>query len=161
MWQKAKNTIKAAFNFREPAYITSNITVIDSKSTDNFFEFNEDPFSYSAKRYNFENPIIPKNKPESDAPCKSAELTQCETEKLQKLLDKVNDWNWNVFEFAESCPGGKPLFILTWHLFQVNGLFEIFNISLQKFNNFLWRIQEGYRDLPCTKLYRCLLISNG
>ncbi len=68
---------------------------------------------------------------------------------VQSLLKQVTGWNWNLFEFAEACPGKKPLFILAWHLFEINGLFEEYAIPLDKFNNFMWKIQEGYRELPC------------
>lgn len=65
-----------------------------------------------------------------------------------ELLDTIYDWNWPLFEFAECCPGEKPLYILAWHLFDDSGLFEAFDIPSDKFNNFMWRIQEGYRELP-------------
>lgn len=65
-----------------------------------------------------------------------------------ELLESVYDWNWPLFDFTECCPGEKPLYILAWHLFDDSGLFETFNIPVDKFNNFMWKVQEGYRELP-------------
>ncbi|KAI3645908.1 hypothetical protein MP228_008836 [Amoeboaphelidium protococcarum] len=67
---------------------------------------------------------------------------------IQNLLQSVSEWNWKLFDFAEACPGGKPLFLLTWHMFDANCLFDEFKIQYEKFNNFIWKIQEGYRELP-------------
>lgn len=77
---------------------------------------------------------------------------------IQTQLAQLTEWNWKLFEFADACPGGKPLFILTWHLFDILGLFDEFNISVEKFNAFFWEIQSGYRDLPCNFLaYRSVI----
>jgi hypothetical protein len=72
------------------------------------------------------------------------------SDQLKQLLLQIDDWNWKIFEFSEACPGGKPLYLLSWHMFDVNHLFEEFRIPLDKFNNFIWKIQDGYRDLQCT-----------
>lgn len=69
---------------------------------------------------------------------------------VQTLLAQVGDWNWKLFDFSEACPGGKPLYILAHHLFSVNGLFEEFEIPVDKFSNMMWKVQQGYRNLPCT-----------
>ena len=69
---------------------------------------------------------------------------------IQEQLAQMNDWTWKLFEFSDACPGGKSLYILTWHLYDIYGLFDEFKIPMEKFNNFFWNIQEGYRDLPCT-----------
>lgn len=72
-------------------------------------------------------------------------------ENVQRILQNLNDWNFNIFSLADNCPKHKPLFIVFWKLMEINSLFQILGVSKDKFTKFVLRIQEGYNDLPCKK----------
>lgn len=63
---------------------------------------------------------------------------------LHKMLEKVFDWNFDIFKFFElAAENGLPLLAAT--IFQKHDLFKKLNISHDKFNNLFHAISKGYR----------------
>ncbi|KAL3161210.1 putative 3',5'-cyclic phosphodiesterase pde-3 [Trebouxia sp. C0009 RCD-2024] len=60
------------------------------------------------------------------------------------LLDAENNWQFDIFAFADATPG-STLSVLTFHLFKQAGMFSEFSVDQAKFWNFLQKIESGYR----------------
>lgn len=59
------------------------------------------------------------------------------------LLEKILDWDFNVFEVAE-LTNGRPLFFTSLALFTKHDLIRKFNIDEAKLRKFLSVIEDGY-----------------
>lgn len=107
-----------------PSLESSNFTSVDSISVLKFIKtrFNESKSLFQKPKY--DNSMI------------------------RSLLQDIQSWEWNVFEFSKYCPAEKPLHILTWYFFESSGLFKEFSIPRDKFNRYFWIIQEGYLNNP-------------
>ncbi|XP_053576597.1 cGMP-inhibited 3',5'-cyclic phosphodiesterase 3B isoform X2 [Bombina bombina] len=78
----------------------------------------------------------------------SLELTL--TEDQESLLEKLDNWNFPIFDLMEKTGGksGRILSQVSHALFQDTGLFELFRIPSREFRNFFQALENGYRDIP-------------
>jgi hypothetical protein len=65
---------------------------------------------------------------------------------LRNMLENINDFNFDIFEF-DNITNKNPLYLLSCEIF---GKYEMFNIiDEKKFNNFIEKIKDGYpRSVP-------------
>ncbi|KAK6492068.1 high affinity cAMP-specific 3',5'-cyclic phosphodiesterase 7A-like isoform X6 [Huso huso] len=61
------------------------------------------------------------------------------------MLEKVGSWNFDIFLF-DRLTNGNSLVSLTFHLFKLYGLTEIFHLDMVKLRSFLVMVQEDYRS---------------
>jgi len=59
-----------------------------------------------------------------------------------QLLEKVDDYNFPIFEFCGSTP--RPLLTMSYHLFVKSGLIGRLHLNTEKFLNFIKEVEEGY-----------------
>ncbi|KAL0039442.1 hypothetical protein WJX79_008577 [Trebouxia sp. C0005] len=60
------------------------------------------------------------------------------------LLDAENNWQFDVFKFAEATPG-HTLALLTFHFYKTSGCISHFGLDSAKLWRFLQRIESGYQ----------------
>ncbi|KAJ6664007.1 hypothetical protein lerEdw1_008961, partial [Lerista edwardsae] len=61
------------------------------------------------------------------------------------MLEKVGNWNFDVFLF-DRLTNGNSLVSLTFHLFNLHGLVEYFQLDTMKLRRFLVMVQEDYHS---------------
>jgi hypothetical protein len=66
---------------------------------------------------------------------------------LRACLDKVDEWEFDVFELERESDG-LPLQVISWHLFTKHDLVGDFQLDQIKFINFLRAIESGHQDNP-------------
>lgn len=66
---------------------------------------------------------------------------------LRACLDKVDEWEFDVFELEKETDG-LPLQVISWHLFTKHDLVADFQLDQIKFINFLRAIESGHQDNP-------------
>eukprot|EP00802_Teleaulax_amphioxeia_P001333 Tamp_01335.p1 GENE.Tamp_01335~~Tamp_01335.p1 ORF type:complete len:712 (+),score=206.96 Tamp_01335:78-2213(+) len=66
---------------------------------------------------------------------------------LRVVLDKADEWRFDVFELERETDG-LPLQVLAWHVLMKHRLIEEFNIDHVKLINFLRQIETGHLDNP-------------
>lgn len=59
------------------------------------------------------------------------------------MQDAENNWQFDVFRFAETAPG-NTLSLLTFHLFTQAGLIERFDLDPEKLFRFFQKVEAGY-----------------
>ncbi|EPQ20020.1 cGMP-inhibited 3',5'-cyclic phosphodiesterase B [Myotis brandtii] len=71
-------------------------------------------------------------------------------EDYDSLIEKMNNWNFQIFELVEKMGenSGRILSQVMYTLFQDTGLLEIFNIPTLQFMNYFRALENGYRDIP-------------
>ncbi|XP_023575095.1 cGMP-inhibited 3',5'-cyclic phosphodiesterase B [Octodon degus] len=71
-------------------------------------------------------------------------------EDYDSLIEKMNNWNFQIFELVENMgeKSGRILSQVMYTLFQDTGLLEIFKIPTQQFMNYFRALENGYRDIP-------------
>ncbi|XP_036181394.1 cGMP-inhibited 3',5'-cyclic phosphodiesterase B isoform X2 [Myotis myotis] len=71
-------------------------------------------------------------------------------EDYDSLIEKMNNWNFQIFELVEKMGenSGRILSQVMYTLFQDTGLLEIFNIPILQFMNYFRALENGYRDIP-------------
>lgn len=62
---------------------------------------------------------------------------------VQALLERIDEWDFNVTEVAE-LTNGRPLFFIAFALFTRHDLLRKFNIDETKFKRFLTVVESGY-----------------
>ncbi|EDO43748.1 predicted protein [Nematostella vectensis] len=67
------------------------------------------------------------------------------SEELTRLMDKVTDWNFPIFD---ACEHGNILVQVSYRIFQNAGFFEIFKIPERKFLNYFFALESGYHSIP-------------
>ncbi|KAI9176171.1 hypothetical protein H9P43_006536 [Blastocladiella emersonii ATCC 22665] len=86
--------------------------------------------------------------------------------KLTTFFDAVLEWNWPIFDFAESTQG-MPLLSLAATLFAREGLFESLRIPADKFLRCVHALERGYSSAvpyhnsthACDVLHGCHVLS--
>ncbi|KAA6425466.1 MAG: hypothetical protein FRX49_04364, partial [Trebouxia sp. A1-2] len=63
---------------------------------------------------------------------------------LAALQDAENNWQFDVFKFAEATPG-HTLALLTFHFYKTSGCISHFGLDSAKLWRFLQRIESGYQ----------------
>ncbi|XP_077789092.1 high affinity 3',5'-cyclic-AMP phosphodiesterase 7A isoform X1 [Podarcis muralis] len=61
------------------------------------------------------------------------------------MLEKVGNWNFDIFLF-DRLTNGNSLVTLTFHLFNLHGLVEHFQLDTMKLRRFLVMVQEDYHS---------------
>nr|XP_030122129.3 high affinity cAMP-specific 3',5'-cyclic phosphodiesterase 7A isoform X4 [Taeniopygia guttata] len=61
------------------------------------------------------------------------------------MLEKVGNWNFDIFLF-DRLTNGNSLVSLTFHLFNLHGLIEHFQLDTMKLRRFLVMVQEDYHS---------------
>ncbi|ETE70515.1 High affinity cAMP-specific 3',5'-cyclic phosphodiesterase 7A, partial [Ophiophagus hannah] len=61
------------------------------------------------------------------------------------MLEKVGNWNFDIFLF-DRLTNGNSLVTLTFHLFNLHGLIEYFQLDTMKLRRFLVMVQEDYHS---------------
>nr|XP_006127542.1 high affinity cAMP-specific 3',5'-cyclic phosphodiesterase 7A isoform X2 [Pelodiscus sinensis] len=61
------------------------------------------------------------------------------------MLEKVGKWNFDIFLF-DRLTNGNSLVSLTFHLFNLHGLIEHFQLDMMKLRRFLVMVQEDYHS---------------
>uniref|UniRef100_A0A8D1E800 Phosphodiesterase n=1 Tax=Sus scrofa TaxID=9823 RepID=A0A8D1E800_PIG len=71
-------------------------------------------------------------------------------EDYDSLIEKMSNWNFQIFELAEKMgeKSGRILSQVMYILFQDTGLLEIFKIPILQFINYFRALENGYRDIP-------------
>ncbi|XP_069875546.1 cGMP-inhibited 3',5'-cyclic phosphodiesterase 3B-like isoform X3 [Dipodomys merriami] len=71
-------------------------------------------------------------------------------EDYDSLIEKMSNWNFQIFELAEKMgeKSGRILSQAMYTLFQDTSLLEIFKIPTQEFMNYFRALENGYRDIP-------------
>ncbi|XP_066107111.1 cGMP-inhibited 3',5'-cyclic phosphodiesterase 3B [Saccopteryx bilineata] len=71
-------------------------------------------------------------------------------EDYDSLIEKMNNWNFQIFELVEKMgeKSGRILSQVMYILFQDTGLLEIFKIPTLQFMNYFRALENGYRDIP-------------
>ncbi|XP_046926622.1 cGMP-inhibited 3',5'-cyclic phosphodiesterase 3B [Lynx rufus] len=71
-------------------------------------------------------------------------------EDYDSLIEKMNNWNFQIFEVVEKMgeKSGRILSQVMYTLFQDTGLLEIFKIPTLQFMNYFRALENGYRDIP-------------
>ncbi|XP_058402018.1 cGMP-inhibited 3',5'-cyclic phosphodiesterase 3B isoform X2 [Diceros bicornis minor] len=71
-------------------------------------------------------------------------------EDYDSLIEKMSNWNFQIFELAEKMgeKSGRILSQVMFALFQDTGLLEIFKIPTRQFMNYFRALENGYRDIP-------------
>ncbi|EPZ36858.1 HD-domain/PDEase-like protein [Rozella allomycis CSF55] len=64
---------------------------------------------------------------------------------VSQILQKVDDWNFDIFSFDQST-NGRPLVVLSLFLFRKYALFDNLQIPEEKFMRCINSIQSGYRS---------------
>lgn len=62
---------------------------------------------------------------------------------VEALLERIEEWDFNIFEIAE-LTGGHPLFFVSSALFNKHDLLNKFNIDEMKFKRFITVMESGY-----------------
>lgn len=62
---------------------------------------------------------------------------------VQALLERIDEWDFNVSEVAE-LTNGRPLFFISFALFQRHDLLRKFNIDENRFRRFVTVVESGY-----------------
>ncbi|KAI9015115.1 hypothetical protein BC832DRAFT_528155 [Gaertneriomyces semiglobifer] len=60
------------------------------------------------------------------------------------LLVRINEYNFPIFDFAEATQN-QPLLVLSYHLVVQSGLLSRMQLPVDKFVNFMWNVEGGYR----------------
>jgi len=68
-------------------------------------------------------------------------------DQILKILEKVDDWDFDVFALTEAT-NGTPLFTTCYHLLYKYGLVQYFNIDHTVLCNFLQALESGYHANP-------------
>jgi len=88
---------------------------------------------------------------------------------LRAVLQKADNWDFDVFELAAEADG-LPLQVLTWHVLKKHGLIEEFNLDHVGLVNFLRVVESGHQENPyhnsthvadVVQSMHCLLIKGG
>lgn len=89
------------------------------------------------------------------SPPKAVEFTSKKTPRQESLmhlsdpisamLEKVCDWNFDIFKFNELTEG-HPLALMCYGIFRHHNLFDKFDIEIDKFNSFFSCIGEDYQS---------------
>ena len=79
-------------------------------------------------------------------PCPYEPSTQ-ELAAINKALDGVNEWDWNVFEL-EKASNGHPLQVIGLHLLSHWDLVQRFQLDEEKLRAWLAHIEGQYNDTP-------------
>ncbi|XP_045146926.1 high affinity cAMP-specific 3',5'-cyclic phosphodiesterase 7A [Echinops telfairi] len=61
------------------------------------------------------------------------------------MLEKVGNWNFDIFLF-DRLTNGNSLVTLAFHLFNLHGLIDYFNLDTMKLRRFLVLVQEDYHS---------------
>lgn len=69
------------------------------------------------------------------------------TQVLRTAMNRINEWDFDVFEVAK-LTHGHPLLVISMALFKKYNLIDKFKISETKLTNFLKCIESGYQDMP-------------
>ncbi|XP_072905602.1 cGMP-inhibited 3',5'-cyclic phosphodiesterase 3B isoform X2 [Hemitrygon akajei] len=77
-------------------------------------------------------------------------LDSADIEDTGLCMDKLNSWNFPIFELVEMTGGqsGRILSQVIYSLFLDTGLFELFKIPVREFINYFSALENGYRDIP-------------
>ena len=59
------------------------------------------------------------------------------------MQDAENNWQFDIFGFAEVCPG-RTLSMLGFHLYKQAGFVSHFKLDDAKLCNWLQRVESGY-----------------
>lgn len=72
---------------------------------------------------------------------RNSELFMGDIIELREMLQKINDFNFDIFKFDEVCRKNS----LFYYSFELFGKYELFlNINEIKFKNFIYSIRDGY-----------------
>ena len=63
---------------------------------------------------------------------------------LTALQDAENNWQFDVFAFAEATPG-VTLALLTFHFYKISGCISHFGLDPVKLWRYLQRVESGYQ----------------
>ncbi|XP_041052540.1 cGMP-inhibited 3',5'-cyclic phosphodiesterase B isoform X8 [Carcharodon carcharias] len=77
-------------------------------------------------------------------------LEPIETQSTELCMEKLNSWNFPIFELVEMTGGqsGRILSQVIYSLFLDTGLFDLFKIPIREFMNYFRALENGYRDIP-------------
>ncbi|XP_067902406.1 cGMP-inhibited 3',5'-cyclic phosphodiesterase 3B isoform X4 [Heterodontus francisci] len=77
-------------------------------------------------------------------------LEPIETQDAELCMEKLNSWNFPIFELVEMTGGqsGRILSQVIYSLFLDTGLFNVFKIPIREFMNYFCALENGYRDIP-------------
>ncbi|XP_078076881.1 cGMP-inhibited 3',5'-cyclic phosphodiesterase 3B isoform X3 [Mustelus asterias] len=77
-------------------------------------------------------------------------LEPIETQGTELCMEKLNSWNFPIFELVEMTGGqsGRILSQVIYSLFLDTGLFDLFKIPIREFMNYFRALENGYRDIP-------------
>jgi hypothetical protein len=79
----------------------------------------------------------------------STNVTHLLTVNTLELLDRINEYNFPIFEFAEST-SLRPLVVMSHELVIKSGLLDRLGLNPEKFMNFMISVESGYRsNLTC------------
>ena len=71
-------------------------------------------------------------------------LAVCQLVFCVPIQDAENNWQFDIFAFADATPG-STLSVLTFHLLKDTGLIDDFNMDQTKWWNFLQKVEGGYQ----------------
>ena len=70
-------------------------------------------------------------------------------EPTREILEKIQNYNFPIFEFAKLC-NNRPLFVMSHQLIVESGLLDKVKVPAQKFMNYMFSVENGYRpSLTC------------
>ncbi|XP_067850008.1 cGMP-inhibited 3',5'-cyclic phosphodiesterase 3B isoform X3 [Heptranchias perlo] len=77
-------------------------------------------------------------------------LEPIETQGTELCMEKLNSWNFPIFELVEMTGGqsGRILSQVIYSLFLDTALFDLFKIPIREFMNYFRALENGYRDIP-------------